>query len=70
MKIFVYVCTVFVAIILFVRAVPECQRRLPNRQMPTRREAGTVPSVRVTIELEVNQYVDERKEIVEMDYRV
>jgi len=41
--------------------VPEYQRRFPNSQISTRREAGTFPSVRVTVELEVNQYVDEKK---------
>ena len=56
---------------LFVHAITEYQRRFPNRQMPTRRETGTFPSVRVTGELEVNKYVDGKKEeIVQMDYRV
>ena len=57
----VYVCTVFVAIMLFVNAVPEYQRCFPNRQMSTRRETGRFPSVRVTAELDVNQYVDEKR---------
>jgi len=45
---------------LFVHAVHEYQQRFPNRQKSTRREADIFPSVRVTAELEVNQYVDEK----------
>jgi len=59
-----------------VQTVAEYRQRFPNRRIPTRRvftpvyqtlrDTGTLPGVHIAAERDVNEGVDEEKDIVQM----